>query len=121
MSELIYGGRGGLSTVPQIEDVHPLGTNVYVEILSVQETIGTNLDLPGTTEVRVNEAYVLGIGPRVPEEHGLEVGQRVFISGPICFGPDYKDYRFSTEGRKRGVVDYSAIKGMMIEEEVDEE
>jgi len=118
MSELIYGGNGGgLSSVPKIADVSPLGTNVYVEVLSAQETMGTNLDLPGTTEVRVNEAYVLGIGPRVPKEHGLEVGQRVFISGPIVFGPDYQSYRFSADGRKRGCVDYSAVKGLCVEED----
>lgn len=116
MAELVYSDGGGLSSVPSIKDVKPLGTNVYVEVLSVQESIGTKLDLPGSTEVRVNEAYVLGIGPRVPKEHGLEVGQRIFISGPIVFGPDHKGYRFSTEGRKRGMVDYASVKGWSVED-----
>jgi len=116
MAELIYGNGGGLNTVPAIKDVKPLGTNVYVEVLSVQESVGTKLDLPGTTELRVNEAYVLGVGPRVPKEHGLKKGQRVFISGPIVFGPDYKSYKFSADGRKRGMVDYAAVKGVSVED-----
>ena len=113
----IFADCGGINTVPPIKDVKPLGTCVYVEVLSAQESMGTKLNLPGTTEVRVNEAYVLGIGPRVPKEHGLEIGQRVFISGPIVFGPNYQDYKFDVDGRKRGMVDYSAIKGMSVEEE----
>ena len=113
----IFADCGGISTVPPIKNVKPLGTCVYVDVLSAQESMGTNLDLPGSTEVRVNEAYVLDVGPRVPKEHGLEVGQRVFISGPIVFGPDYQDYKYDTDGRKRGMVDYSAIKGLSIEED----
>ena len=113
----IFADCGGISTVPPIKDVKALGTNVYIEVLSAQETIRTKLQLPGSTEVQVNEGYVLHLGPRVPKEHGLEVGQRVFINGNISFAPNYGDYKFSTEGRKRGMVEYMAIKGHSVEED----
>lgn len=113
---MIIGSDGReIKKVPKVADVKPLGTVVFVELLSPRETIDTEIELIGGVGSLTNEAYVLDIGPRVPKEHGLEVGQRVFIDGNITFGPDYDGYRFSEDGRKRGTVEYNAIKGVIIE------
>ena len=113
---MIIGSDGNeITRVPKVADVKALGTGVFVELLSARETIDTDIELIGGVGSLTNEAYVLDIGPRVPKEHGLEVGQRVFIDGNITFGPDYGDYRFSEDGRKRGTVEYSTVKGIIIE------
>jgi len=107
-------------SLPAIAEVEALGGFAYVEILSAQEIMKTSLTLTGSTEGAVNEAYILHLGPGIPPSYGLKVGDRVFIDGGITFGPNYKDYKFSDEGRKRGVVLYTAIKGKLIEESADE-
>ncbi len=113
---MIIGSDGyEIKKVPKVANVKALGTCVFVELLSAREIIDTSIELVGGVGSLTNEAYVLHIGPRVPKEHGLEVGQRVFIDGGITFGPDYDEYRFSEDGRKRGTVDYSTIKGVIVE------
>ena len=103
--------------VPEIVDVKPLGSLVYIELLSPQECMNTKLDLGNSTEVTINQAVILGLGCRIPADYGLRIGQRVFISGPIVFGPDYGDYQWSAQGRKRGVVEYLAVKGEIVEKQ----
>lgn len=116
MSEIIFGSDGErIVNLPEIADVKAYGGFVYVEVLSSKELLRTNLDLPGSQSVPVNEAYVLDIGPQVPAAFGLEVGHRVFISGDITFGPNYGDYSFTDEGRKRGMVLYTSIRGRSVE------
>lgn len=103
------------NTVPEIKDVKPYGSYVFVELLSSKEILKTKLTLTGNTAVPVNEAYVLAIGPQVPENYGLSVGDRVFIDGGITFGPNYGKYEWKEEGRKRGMVLYTSIKGQSVE------
>ena len=101
--------------LPEIEEVKPFGTLVYVEMYSPQECMATSLDLGNSAEVTVNQGRVLAIGPRCPQEWGLKVGKRVFVSGGVVFGPDYGDYKFSVHGRKHGMVEYMSIKGEIVE------
>ena len=117
MGKLLLDTEGGQlrNKPPKITDVQPLETQVYVELLSPNETIDTDLELVGSVGSITNQAYVLGVGPRVPKEHGLEIGMRVFIDGSITCGPDYDNYRFSEAGRKRGCVDYMTTKGCIVE------
>jgi hypothetical protein len=101
--------------LPEIVDVKALGSYVHVEVLSTQEVLRTKLTLTTNANVPVNEAYVLDVGPQVPAEYGLNVGDRVFIDGGITFDPNYQDYKWDKDGRKRGMVTYSSIKGRSIE------
>lgn len=115
MSELFGNIGSGRNTLPTIDTVKALGSYIYVELLSPKEVLGTSLELTGNVSVKVNEAYVLDIGPQVPKDYGLEIGQRVFVEGGIVFGPDYKDYKWAEDGRKRGMVIYSSAKGRIVE------
>jgi hypothetical protein len=103
--------------LPKIDAITAYGSYIFVEILSTQEVLGTKLKLSGDTQLAIHEAYVLSLGPQVPEGYGVEVGHRVFIDGPINFSPNYSDYKFTSEGRKRGMVMYSSIKGHCQEED----
>lgn len=115
MSTLVLGNNSSVSDLPTINSIEPYGGFVYVEVLSAQETLRTKLKLTGSTTVPVNEAYVLAVGPQVPQVYGLEVGHRVFIDGGITFAPNYSDYTWSEDGRKRGMVLYTSIKGRSVE------
>lgn len=114
MSELITPAPE-TDSIPEIAEIQPYGSYVYVELLSPQEVLGTKLTLTGKTQVSIHEAYVLAVGPQVPEVYGIESGHRVFIDGPINFSPNYGDYKFTEDGRKRGMVMYTSIKGRSIE------
>ncbi len=118
MSQLFTGDFSQAPQVPKIADVQPFGVNVLVELLTPQECLGTSLTVDNV-ELDVHQAYVLGIGPRVPKDHGVAVGQRVYIHGAINFCPNFGIYEFSHTGRKRGTLDYNMIKGVCIEETTD--
>ena len=105
-------------SLPEIVDVKAYGSYVFVEVLTPAEVLQTKLTLSTNTTVPVNEAYVLDVGPQVPKDYGLSVGDRVFIDGGITFAPNYGDYRWASDGRKRGMVTFSAIKGRSVEEPV---
>ena len=105
------------SPLRKIVDVKAYGSYIFVEVLSAQEVLNTKLKLTGDSNLAIHEAYVLDVGPQVPEGVGVEVGHRVFIDGAIHFAPNYGDDKFSSEGRKRGMVMYSSIKGHCLEEE----
>ena len=102
-------------SLPDIVDVKAYGSYVYVEVLSPQEILHTKLTLANNTSVPLNEAYILDVGPQVPRDYGLQPGHRVFIDGTITFGPNYNDYTWSSDGRKRGMVQFSSIKGRSLE------
>ena len=108
-------------SLPEIVDVKAYGSYVYVEILTTQEVLKTKLTIANNASVPLHEAYVLDTGPQVPPEYGLEIGHRVFIDGGITFGPNYKDYKWESDGRKRGMVLYTSIKGHSVEGDVVED
>jgi len=103
--------------LPDVSDVKAIGSYVYVEVISPRELMKTKLEFSGEVPVTVNEAYVLDIGPQVPPSYGVKSGDRVFIDGGITFGPDYGKYKFSKDGRKRGMVLHTSIKGLVVEDE----
>ena len=117
MTDLVLNtGEPAVVKPPKIKDCQALGTQVLVELFSPNETIDTDLELVGSVGAITNQAVILSMGPRVPKEHGLEIGMRCWIDGSICFSPDYGNYRFTESGRKRGCVDYMSIKGAIVEE-----
>jgi hypothetical protein len=95
-----------LPEVPPLEAVHPYGSKVLIEDLRPEEILNTKMFVPEKANCgdHAPQAYIVELGPRVPEEAGLEVGQRVFWSGT---GVPVKDPRQSQ--RIRALIEIHQI------------
>lgn len=96
--------------LPEIKGTKPVGTGILIELLTAQEMMGTTLFVDEDSKIPVHQAYVLDIGPKVPEDYGIKKGDRVWISGSICFAPNYDN-----SPRKRGTLEFNMIKGVIVE------
>lgn len=68
--------------LPKAKAVRPFGSKILVEILKADEIMGTSLHIGEDTQMDgAPQAYITHLGPNVPKECGLEVGQRVYWSG----------------------------------------
>jgi hypothetical protein len=69
--------------VPPVSGCKPCGSSVLLELLTVQEMMGTKLFLKNDTNSQPEyHAYVLAIGPALdPRPYGFKVGDRVLLSG----------------------------------------
>lgn len=68
-------------TVPTIKDVEPCGSQVLVELLTAQEALGTVLTIESSVINGAPQGYVKKTGPRVSEDWGFKVGDRVTLHG----------------------------------------
>lgn len=97
------------STVRPPKAVHPFGSSILIEILNPDEQIGTKLYLGKNTKVDdAPQAYIVELGPKVPEDSGLKVGLRIYWQGnciPLN-DPRAKD-------RVRGLVEIHQIKAVV--------
>lgn len=97
--------------LPKIIGVQPFGSMVLIEHLNADEALGTNLVISEETDVGSPQAYVVGFGPKVPEDCGLKIGDRVMLQGtyvPIL--------NFDNHPRRRGLVEIHNIKAILVEE-----
>lgn len=77
----VDGQRVGVS-VPQIKDVSPCGSQVLIELLTAQEALGTILQIEADASITgAPQGYVRKKGPRVSEDWGFNVGDRVTLHG----------------------------------------
>jgi hypothetical protein len=99
--------------VPKITGCVPVGTQVLLEFLTLQEMIGTNLFVQDEQEVSVpRHAYVKAIGPRLVEDNwGFKVGDRILFSGAGVMVPNYDDCH-----RERFICEPGGIKAVLPEE-----
>ncbi len=68
--------------LPKIKAIHPYGAKLLVEILRGDEILGTNLHIGEKTDIGgAPQALIIEMGPCVPAEAGLQVGQRIYWSG----------------------------------------
>jgi len=116
MSDIISpSGETLRSNVPAVLAVHPTAARVLVEIIEARELIKTDLHLPEGTagDDGAPQAYIIELGPTVPEECGYEVGQRVYWKGT---GTPVQDPR-GTHNRIRCLLEFSNIMALIDEGE----
>lgn len=97
---------------PKMAAVHPFGSLVMIELLGADDLNDTSLHLPDNTVVDdgAPQAYIVELGPKVSEESGLEIGQRIYWQGNCI---PVNDPRSS---RVRGLLEMHQIKGLIEEE-----
>jgi hypothetical protein len=102
------------SHVPAVKAVHPTASRVLIEIIEARELIKTELHLPEGTAADdgAPQAYIIELGPGVPEECEYKVGQRVYWEGK---GTPVQDPR-GTPNRLRALLEFSNIKALIEEE-----
>lgn len=90
----------------KIKAVHPLGGKILVECLKKEEMLGTKLYVGEDTEDMVApQALVIELGPRIPADNNLAVGDRVYWNGQ---GVPIDDPR-CTNGRQRALLEMHNI------------
>lgn len=96
----------------RITDIVPTGSNVLVELLNLDETLGTKLTLTTSkaqSKDEARQAYVLAIGPAAQDgQYGFKVGDRVILSGMGVPMPKYGDDR-----RDRVLLEPHTIKAVI--------
>jgi co-chaperonin GroES (HSP10) len=87
----------------------PCGSQVLVELLTVQEMMGTELIMTNKKPVGEYQALVLAIGPAVKKDDwGFSVGDRVLLSGNGVPVPD-----FNNSGKDKVLMDPFSIRGVL--------
>jgi hypothetical protein len=82
MSIVDVNGQKLCVALPKAKSVHPFGSKILVEILKADEIMGTTLHISEDTQMDgAPQAYITELGPNVPSEAGLAVGQRVYWTG----------------------------------------
>lgn len=111
MSEILGCDGQKMCSVKKIESVEPFGSQIMIEMLTPQELLGTTLEVKEDAKLKdAPQAYVLKIGPKLPEDIGLKVGQRILFSGgfipvPNCDG----------NHRQPGLIEYHTVKAILAE------
>lgn len=108
-------GEELISHVPTITAVHPTASRVLIEIIEARELIKTELHLPEGTAADdgAPQAYIIELGPNVPEDSYYVVGQRIYWEGK---GTPVQDPRCKPN-RLRALLEFSNIKAIIDEEE----
>ena len=109
-----------MSKVSKICGLQPCGSNVLIEILNVDEMLGTKLTLisakstpDGKGMDGAPQAIIVALGPKVNvDDWGFDVGDRVmFSTAQFVPAPDYDKYP-----RARGTIEPHSVKAVLIEE-----
>lgn len=99
------------SSVPPVTSVKPFGSTILIENLKPQEQLGTYLHVKEDADVGgAPQAYIVALGPKVSEDIGLKVGDRVIVQGTFIPVPNLSD-----NGRTRGIVEIHNIKAVLVE------
>lgn len=86
-----------------------VGTQVLVELLTAQEVMGSSLHFAKNVQMDTPQGFVLSVGPMVPENFGVKLGDRVFFSSPAAVFPPID----CGEGREQACIEYTSIKGVL--------
>lgn len=86
-------GQQTFTPVPEITGVQPCGSQVLIEMLTVQELANTSISISEKTDLKVPlQGYVVAAGPGFKtEDWGFKVGDRVLISGVGVIAPNHDD------------------------------
>lgn len=109
---------------PAVKAVKPLGGQVLVEVYKEEEVSPESvIVLPEISRNKGDrgvggapQGRVLDIGPGLPKEFGIKVGDRVLLQGSFVPLPKLSDYRDGM--RERALVEPHTIKAILLEEDV---
>jgi hypothetical protein len=100
--------------VPEIKGVKPSGSQILVELINDNEMPSkTTLTLPegvSLDEAKYPQAYVLKLGPALPEDFWISVGSRVLLNGTGTNVPNYNN-----SPRKKLLVEPHTVKAQLEE------
>ena len=65
----------------KVKSIVPVGNQVLIERLTVEEATGASTILSVNSSELSNQAIILDIGPMVPKDYGISVGDRVMLQG----------------------------------------
>ena len=100
------------SKVPKMTGVHPFGSLILIELLDAEDLNETSIELPIDAAVDgAPQAYVVELGPKVADDAGIKVGQRIYWGGNCTPVNDPR-----SNGRLRGLLEVHQIKGLVSEE-----
>ncbi len=98
--------------LPKVSAVRPYGSKILVEILKNDEILGSTIQVSETTQVDgAPQAYIVAVGPDVPEASGLAVGQRIYWTGR---GTQISDPNANT-GRVRALLEIANVLAILDE------
>jgi hypothetical protein len=107
-------GRKVNAAVPAIADVNPCGSQVLVELLTAQEALGTILQIEADASITgAPQGYVRKKGPRVSEDWGFTIGDRVTLHGN--YTPVAESIERPNSHRPWILVEPSQIKAVLLE------
>lgn len=102
--------------VPEIAAIHPWGGKVLIEDLRPEEILQAKIHVPESMKIDdAPQAYIVELGPKVPEDSGLKVGQRVIWQQTAIPVKDPRQKR-----RVRALVEIHQIIAIVEEEGVQE-
>jgi len=119
MSDKVIVGADGeaVSRVPAVVGVNPCGSQVLVELLTAQEALGTILQIDSSASVNgAPQGYVIALGPKVPEDYGFKVGNRVTLNGNYTPLPEGQKFDRRNSHRPWILVEPHQIKAVFVEE-----
>lgn len=108
-------GQRTSSAVPSIKGVVPCGSQVLVELLTAQEALGTILQIDSSATVTgAPQGYVRKLGPKVLEDWGFKIGDRVTLHGNYTPLPEGNIEREHSH-RPWILIEPSQIKAILLE------
>jgi len=95
--------------VEAVKSIKPCGSQILIELLTVQEVMNTNLILKNSKQHTEYQGFVLDHGPGVdPSVYGFGKGDRVLLSGSGVPVPSYNDSE-----RERILMEPHSIKAVL--------
>lgn len=109
----IVSAEEAVGLTPKIKGVKPCGSQILVEMLTVQELAGTSLAISDKTDLKVPmQGYIRATGPAFKaDDWGFGVGDRVLISGGGVLAPNYDDCH-----RDRFFMEPHSVKSVLLEQ-----
>ena len=112
MTEILMSdGAPATNKVPNIQSVHPFGSSILIENVKADEVLGTTLYVQKDAETEgAPQAYVVELGPKLGEDCGLKVGDRIVVQGnfiPVI--------NVGNSGRERGIIEIHNVKAVIEE------
>ena len=99
-----------VSTLNPVTGCKPCGSQVLLELLTVQEMMGTSLYLKNSKQHTEYQAVVKALGPNLdPAVYGFKVGDRVLLSGTGVPVPN-----FDNNDREKILMEPYCIKGVLV-------
>lgn len=103
-----------MNTVPKIKDVNPCGSQVLVELLTAQEALGTILSIESDATITgAPQGYIAKLGPKVSDDWGFIVGNRVTLHGN--YTPVAEVIDRPNSHRQLILVEPNQIKAILVE------